>query len=82
MASERDAWGVHTVLRGTQLRQAIEACGTPARAMVPEEVTAAPRAAPGVGTGKMINGVPASAAMHCCGRGCAHCRIYWRKHDA
>ena len=33
------------------------------------------------GQGKLINGVPASAAIHCCGRGCAHCRIYWRKSD-
>lgn len=24
-----------------------------------------------------FNGVPVSAAQHCCGKACKHCRIYW-----
>jgi hypothetical protein len=23
--------------------------------------------------------VPIAAAQHCCGRGCKHCQIYWRR---
>jgi len=29
------------------------------------------------GSGGQFNGVPSSAAQHCCGKGCRHCRIYW-----
>lgn len=78
MGSERDP-AVRTVLRGEALRQQLEAGGEPARASAP---TAPPSPATGGGgTVKLINGVPASAAVHCCGRGCAHCRIYWRNND-
>ncbi len=78
MAGDRDN-GVRTVLRGEQLRQQLEGGATHRHASA---VTVAPPSpAPETGNGKLINGVPASAAVHCCGRGCAHCRIYWRQSD-
>ncbi len=80
MAGERDT-PVGTVLRGEALQRALQAAGTPARASAPAP---APTPSPARGAGstpRLINGVPASAAVHCCGRGCAHCRIYWRKND-
>lgn len=77
MSQEREGHAVQTVLRGAPLRQANEAAAAKFVACAPSTTsTAAPNA-----TGKLINGVPASAAMHCCGRGCAHCRIYWRKSE-
>lgn len=33
------------------------------------------------GASGTINGVPSSAAQHCCGRACKHCRIYWNRPD-
>jgi hypothetical protein len=78
MAGERDG-SVRTVLRGEALRQQLASSGQVSRASAP--ATALAPAATSDGQGKLINGVPASAAIHCCGRGCAHCRIYWRKSD-
>ncbi|MDR7095338.1 hypothetical protein [Hydrogenophaga laconesensis] len=78
MTGERDAT-VRTVLRGEPLRQQLDA-GNAQRHPAPPTPTAPPTAG-GDGTVRLINGVPASAAVHCCGRGCAHCRIYWRKND-
>ena len=64
---------VVTVLRGAQLRAA---AGTPA-ATAPVVPTHVPRPT-SAGEGDTVYGVPASAVQHCCGRGCRHCRIYWR----
>lgn len=76
---ERDG-PVRTVLRGEALRQQLDNGGPLNRATAATTPPAAQTS--GSGQGKLINGVPASAAVHCCGRGCAHCRIYWRKNDA
>jgi hypothetical protein len=26
-----------------------------------------------------LNGIPVTAMQYCCGRGCKHCRVYWKK---
>ena len=26
-----------------------------------------------------MNGIPVTAMQYCCGRGCKHCRVYWKK---
>lgn len=65
---------VVTVLRGAELRAA---ASTPAAA-APVRPTHLPQAASAAGEGDTVYGVPASAVQHCCGRGCRHCRIYWR----
>jgi len=26
-----------------------------------------------------VNGIPVTAMQYCCGRGCKHCRVYWKK---
>lgn len=80
MVDKRDG-AVRTVLRGEALRQQLDSHRTPDRvataAASPQAVASGDRK----GKGRLINGVPAAAAVHCCGRGCAHCRIYWCKSD-
>lgn len=32
-------------------------------------------------SGALVYGVPVTAIQHCCGRGCKHCRIHWRRFE-
>lgn len=63
---------VVTLVRGEALRDVRnEPLPAPARTV------STPPSAP-IDSQGAIYDVPVSAIQHCCGRGCQHCRIYWR----
>lgn len=66
-----DAGGTAAAGRAATVRRVEPATSASPAASAP------PAPGGGQGSGATFNGVPVSAAKHCCGKGCKHCRIYW-----